>query len=972
MPRPRTPGLPVIVPRPAHARPPRRVCVSLAVALALLAAAAPLATSLHAQRVTDRPGTDTTVRDDARFDFHDRGPYRPAVPRPDSLLAYPIGAMNTQYAEQQAALLAIAAAANDRVHVEAFATTNEGRTMRLFVVSAPENVARLDAIRADLQAIADPRGRSPAELDAIVARTPAVVMLSFSVHGNESPGFEAVMPVLYQLAASEEPATLEMLRRTVVVLNPSSNPDGHERFAVWYNSVSVQDPEPFSLEHREPWSIQGRFNHYRFDMNRDVMASTQREVQGILAAMHRWRPMVAVDLHGMTDQYFFPPAALPVNPNIPAESRAWLDPIGRGNAAAFDRYGWLYYVRDVFDLFYPGYWDTWPSLTGATGMTYETDGGGWKGVLWRRDDGTLLSFRDGIAKHHVAALATIETTAANAEARVRDYLRARQGAVAAGARGPFRRVVFTAGRDPQRAAELAAALLRAGIEVRRTTAPYEARATGYAGGAPVAAGTRRFDAGAYVVDLAQPQGAVARAILEPSTAVDSAFAAAQVERLRRNQQRGAQGAGERYEFYDITAWSLPVAFGVETFHTDDTAPVEGEALSVPTAAPVRGVPALDRAAFGTAVTPLPVTITGGVVEGANARSAYLFGPERASAAALAARLLGEGLRVSVSRRPLEAGGRTWPRGTYVVRTSRNDSTVHATVDRLARQHLVEVRGVNTAYAESGQYGVGSEPTTALRTPRIALAGGEGISQLAYGAVWWSLERRYGLPFTPVNLDAIGALDDHNVLVIPGASPAALTRALGDGAALRRWVERGGTLVTMGGATTWAARENVNLTSARAVTGDSAPPRDTTAGRPADGAAAAAHPLVAAISPGASPDDPVPVPGAHFDARLDRTHWLTHGYDSLPTLTALVDGGVFLRLSREGTNVAVFPAEGPIHRAGFTWPGNTERLLRNTALVIEEPLGAGRVVLFANEPMFRGWWRALDGLVLNAMVLGPGM
>src|SRR5688500_5611203 len=342
----------------------RRLRARRALVAALLSTALPLAAiaaggrPAAAQRISFRAETDTVVRDDRRFDFYDRGPYRPAVPRPDSLLGYPVGFMNTQYAEQQAALLAIARAAPDRVRVEEFATTTEGRRMRLFVVSSPENIARLDAIRADLDALADPRGKSQAELDALAARTPAVVMLSFSVHGNESPGFEAVMPVLYQLAASEEPATVEMLRRTVVVLNPSSNPDGHERFTVWYNSVNVADPYPASLEHREPWSIQGRYNHYRFDMNRDVMASTQREVQGIMAAMLRWRPMVAVDLHGMTDQYFFPPAALPVNPNIAPEARRWLDVIGRGNAAAFDRYGWLYYVRDVFDLFYPGYWDT--------------------------------------------------------------------------------------------------------------------------------------------------------------------------------------------------------------------------------------------------------------------------------------------------------------------------------------------------------------------------------------------------------------------------------------------------------------------------------------------------------------------------------------------------------------------------------------------------------------------------------------
>ena len=191
--------------------------------------------------------------------------------------------------------------------------------MRLcIVISSPENIARLDAIRADLDRLADPRNGSSAELDAIAARTPAVVWINESVHGNEAPGFETAMQTLYQLAASDEPATVTALRNVIVVLNPSTNPDGHERFAVWYNSVHVGAPEPFAMEHGEPWSIQGRFNHYRFDMNRDVMTTTQLEAQALVKGMLRWHPMVAVDQHGQTYNYFFPPTAKPMNANMGA------------------------------------------------------------------------------------------------------------------------------------------------------------------------------------------------------------------------------------------------------------------------------------------------------------------------------------------------------------------------------------------------------------------------------------------------------------------------------------------------------------------------------------------------------------------------------------------------------------------------------------------------------------------------------
>ncbi|HEV7993387.1 MAG TPA: M14 family metallopeptidase [Gemmatimonadaceae bacterium] len=910
-------------------------------------------------------------RDDARFSFYDRGPYRPGVPRPDSILGYAIGENNTQYAGQERVLLAIADAAKDRVRVEEFATTYERRPMRLYIVSSPEHIARLDAIRADLDRLADPRGISAADADAIAARTPPVVWISGSVHGDESPGFETSMQLLYQLAASDEPATLAALHDAIVIINPSSNPDGHERFAVWYNSMSVASPEPRSQEHLEPWSIVGRYNHYRFDMNRDLIATTQREVQGIVRMMLKWHPMVAVDLHGQVATYFFPPAARPVNTNIVGDAGKWLDAFGKANAQAFDRYGWMYFSRDVFDLYYPGYYDTWPSLNGAIGMTFETDGGGWKGLLWRRPDGSLLSFRDGIAKHFVASLATIETTASRAAERVRDYVSFRRQAVGDGRSGDLRRIVLVPGKDPARAAELATTLVRAGIEVRRASGPFDvAHAHEYAG---EASGSRRFDAGAYVIDLAQPQGKVARAILEPSHALDPVFAKAQVEKFQRNHRRGKKGESEGYEFYDITAWSLPVAFGVESYWTDDVSAVSGELLTLPSET------ATSRRVGGEL---LVTDIGGGVVAGRKATSGYLFGPERNGASRLAYQLLREGFRVSVASQPLEAGGRSWPRGSYVVLVARNDSTLATRIDALARESGVDVTGVSSAQATSAQFGIGSEPVLPIPAPSIAVVADDGVSQTSYGAIWYTLERRYGVRFTPIGITALGGdLSHYTAILLPSGSYG--TRISKETVErLKTWVRGGGTLVTMGSATEWAADENVGLTTARKV-GDGDTKPDAPA--PAAGAASTTPATAPKSAPAAQPDrlaeelipfqstsananTPEAVPGIHADVLLDRTHWLTAGYDA-PRLTVLVEGDLFLKPSKEGENVATFPISGTLVRAGFTWPGNTERLLRGTSLIIDEPTGNGHVVLFTNEPMFRGWWRAMDRLVMNALVVG---
>ena len=937
----------------------------------VLFAIALVATSAAAQSGTPRD----SVRDDARFSFYARGPYRPNVPRPESILGYDVGTMNTQFAMQERTLLAIADAAKDRVRVEVIGATNERRTMRIYLISSPENIQRLDAMRADLDRIADPRSAGRAELDAIVARVPAVVWINESVHGNESPGFETAMQTLYHFAASEEPATVAALRNTLIILNPSTNPDGHERFTVWYNSIGVNSPEPASLEKDEPWSIQGRFNHYRFDMNRDVMTSTQREVQALVRAQVKWHPMVAIDQHGQVGTYFFPPTAPALNPNLGADFVRWMEIYGRANAAEFDRFGWMYYSRDIFDFYGPFYWDSWPSLTGAIGMTYETDGGGWKGHVWRRDDGTIVTLRDGVAKHFVTALATVLATADRRAERVRDFLAFRQQAVAEGRTGTMKRIVLLPGEDPARAAELAAALVRSGIEVRRATAPFSAtRAHAYADNAT---SSRRFEPGAYVVDLAQPQGRMAKAFLDPAPPLDTAFARTQVEKYQRNVRRGSNVGREGYEFYDVTAWSLPVTFGVEAYWTEDAAAVTGELLTLSADS---GATA-DGQTRRVAGELLPVAITSGIVSGRPAQSAYLFTADRNGASRLAYHLLRENYRVAVATEPVEAGGRRWPRGTYIVRVARNDSTIHARLDALARQSGVEVVGVNSAATSSAQFGVGSENVGSLTLPRIALVGDDGISQTAYGAIWWTLEQRYGMSFTPIGLGVLSAgdLSRYNVIIIPDGSPGALNGRLGKAGAdrLRDWARGGGTLITMGGASSWAAREDVNLTSARAVAKDTATKPAPAASDSATAASRARErapdrtqsDLLAVTSPSASGDDPIGPPGSHFDVVLDRTHWLTHGYER-PRLTVMFDRGTFLKLSKDGANVAVFPSTGLLHRSGFIFPENTERLLRGTALVIEEPTGGGHVVLFNNEPMFRAWWRALDRLVLNAVLLGP--
>lgn len=876
------------------------------------------------------------------FEWYGRGPYRPAVPRVDSLLGHSLGTRHTMYHEQQGVLDRLIAAAPERVRTEIIGSTAEGKVMRVLIISAPENLARLDEIRGDLASLADPRKTTAPEAAQLARRNPAVALLSHSIHGNEPAGFEAVMQTAYQLLASDEPATLEILRNVVTILNPSQNPDGHERFAAWNNSVAVASDEPGALEQIEPWSVWGRFNHYRFDMNRDFVAQSQLETRAIIGAMVRWHPQLVIDLHSTTSQYFFPPTSDPLNPNLGPWQRKWEDKFGRGNAAAFDRHGWQYYTRDIFDFFYPGYVDLWPSMSGATGMTFETDGG--PEIRLRKEDGTVTTFADGIAHHFVASLASLGVLAAGKEERLRDYYDFRATGLAEARARAMKRVVISPAGDPSRALQVARLLARGEIEVLRTTAPFtSAAAHDYLGGP---AGRRTFPAGSFVIDLAQPQARLAMTMLEPKALLDSAFARRQLDKFERNRRRGEEASGEGYDFYDITAWSMPYSYGVDAAWTEDAVAVAGEPVTVETVLPA------------------------GLVSG-RGQSGYVFPGGQETSVRLALNLLREGFNVAVAGQPVRVDGRSWPTGTYIVRGQRNPATLHQRIQALAGQVRAQVTAVQSAYADSG-LGIGSETVQALKAPKVLLAAGDGVAQTSFGGIWYYLEKELQHPVVPVDLGNLGRVNlaDYNVLILPDGSGATMLRRAGNAERIKSWVREGGSIIAIGGASGFVTAKEMELSTVGEV-GDSADAKDAKdAGARDTTLSLTALPGPPLVSPTAGGGKkPEFLPGLIARATLDRTHWLTYGY-SRDHLPVLVSGSTFFSPSKKGDNPVSFLGKDLV-LSGFSWPGNTERLLTGAIWAAVENVGRGKVILFADDPLFRAFFRGSAGLFNNAILMGPG-
>ena len=808
-------------------------------------------------------------------------------------------------------------AAPDRTRLIRYATSWEGRPLVVMVLGTPERIAGLDAIKADLRRLNDPRGLSEADAQALLDRLPVVTMILHGIHGNEISSSGAAMAEAYHLLAARGDADVDLvLRESLVLIDPMENPDGRARF-VFQNTMGRsrwEDPATWSAEHDEGWPG-GRGNHYLFDLNRDLFIQSQPETRGKVRIMMEYRPQIVADLHEMSGNstYFFPPTAPPSNPWFTDQQIQLMDVFGAANAAVFDRRGFAYFNRDTYDLFYPGYVDIWPMTQGALGMTYEQASA--RALVLRKDDGDLLTYGDGVTHHFTAAIQTLVTAARNRERILRDYLAFRRDGVNGSDRGPAEYVLT--GHDPGMTERLATQLVRNGVEVFRASGP-------------VRVDSRILDAAdTYIVPLSQPASRMARMLLDEHVPMDTAFIQRQIERRARR---------ERDEIYDVTAWSQSLLWDVEVLEAARPTDAMGEAV---------------QADAEPTVLPLPA-----------ARVGYLL-PWGTNAAAAVAEALREGIRVRSAGGDFVLEGRSFGVGTAIVRTAENGPDLAERLGAIAARAGAEVVPVDDSYIREGT-SLGSGRTRALREPRVLLVYDSPGSSLSVGWARYVLERRYGQRTSAVRASSLGRalLSEYDVIVFPSGNYAsAVGRGLVD--RIRQWMRDGGTVVTLGESSRWATREDVGLlaTTAERRGGRAEgtdPPKADTPDQPVD--------FLDAIAP----DDEAPesVPGAILRGILDTEHWLASGTDG--------EIGVFAESSRvfspitldQGQNVGRFAPMDDLVLSGTVW-AEAQPQLANKPFLIHQAVGRGRIVAFAEDPNYRAYTEATMLLFVNAVLLGPG-
>jgi len=816
--------------------------------------------------------------------------YVETIPKPEEVIGHRIGTRHSA-PHQIVAYFEKLALVSDRVLVRRHGSTYEGRPQIHAIVTSVENHARLEQLRQNNLRLSE----SPETVNRNeIRQMPAIVTMGYSIHGNEASGSEAAMLLLYHLAAGQGVPVESILNDMIVIIDPMLNPDGRNRFVNWVNGnrgrVATTDPQ--DREHREPWPG-GRTNHYWFDLNRDWLPAQLEETKGRLQLFHHWRPQVMTDFHEMGSDatYFFQPGVPSrTNPLTPPATSDLTSQIATYHARALDDLGSLYYSEETFDDFYYGKGSTYPDINGGVGILFEQ---AHSRSLHRQTKTGVLDYDFTIRNQAATSLSTLEAVIDLREQLLNNqqafYLEARELA----RKSPFKAYLFDKSSDGHRGLTLIDILLRHRIKVYELNRDREIEGMQHKRGETV------------IVPTAQPQIRLLSTIMEDVREFADA------------------------SFYDVSAWTLPRALGVEVKKFGrDISDLLGEEIN-------EGIRPQGR------------------LSGGESSYAYLMEWGDFSAPKCLYRLQASGVATRFLVDPVEVvvngESRAVDRGTIVISVVQKGvhaQRVHEAVRQVVQEDGAQVLSVSTGLTKRGP-DLGSPASKILERPRIALLSGPGTNQSQVGEAWFLLNEQMGIPASLVDVSILGNMDlsRYNTMVVAGGSYKDLPEGFLE--RLKVWIGSGGLLITMSDAARWAIEQKLvdeNL-------------------RESENKAANVPYSEVRRSQNAQQ-----ISGAIFEVLLDNTHPIAFGHRPLGSVfrahTIVVEPS-----KSPGSNVAVY-SDAPL-LSGYVSKENLEHL-KGGASIISRKVGSGAVILFVDNPNFRAFWQATSSLFLNAVFFGRSL
>jgi hypothetical protein len=894
--------------------------------------------------------------------YYPDGTYEKGIPPPEDVLGFPVGEKPVRYSEVIAYLNKLASV-SPRVKLMKFGETYEGRGLYYVIISSQENISRLKEIRSNITRLADPRKlKSDAEAMEIIKSSPAVAWMAYAIHGDELSSTDAAIQLAYQLAAGKDPLTTRVRDELVVCIDPMENPDGRERFLSqmeqWGGQIPNSDAQ--SIQHTSIWPW-GRGNHYLFDMNRDWFILSLIESRARVSVILRWNPQILVDSHemGSFDTYLFSPPRQPFNPNLSDRTKKWWKVFASDQAKAFDRYGWSYYTREWNEEWFPGYGSSWSLYIGAVGILYEQ--AGTEGSLVKRPDGSILNFQEAVHHHFVSSMANLTTAAENRIRLLRDFYDGKKENMKSGKKEDSGVYYILPGENATRANRLVERLLLQNIEVEESTKDFRVGDLwDYWGSKPE---KKTLPQGTFIINVAQPMRPLVNAIMGFDPRMPTSF----LEDERYNLQKKKET-----RIYEVTSWSLPLAYGLEVYRTSKKSPVNTK--------PVKNIYTPE----GKVINPTP-------------SFGYLIDYRDDIAVEALVKLLEMGYKVRSAKKPFNIEGRSYSRGSILLKILENPTTLPGYLEKVAQSTGVTIYGVNTAMSTQGP-DLGGNEFQLLEMPRIALVTGPPINLTSFSSIWYLLDRELVCRFSILNSANFAGVDlnKYNVLILPSTwgGPEVYRGILGEKGIekMKGWVEDGGTLIGIGNGAAFLADTSTGVSKVklRRQALKELPVYENQVKYERKIEKEAVDSLEVWEGKGSGKKEEkveskqeieeqelirrdewmrLFMPrGAILNAELDEEHWLAFGVgERVPAIIYTS----FAFLSRDPVETAGrFSNEASLRLSGLLWPEARERWA-NTAYLTREEVGRGQVILFAGDPNFRTFFYGTRRLLVNSLLLGPG-
>ncbi|HBH25529.1 MAG TPA: zinc carboxypeptidase [Cytophagales bacterium] len=808
------------------------------------------------------------------------------IPTPESYFGFNIGDWHLSHDKLVYYMYELARHSN-RIKIEQIGFTYEHRPLLNVIFSAPENINDLEKVRKDhISQIYRPANDSIALEDV-----PLVLWLGYSVHGNEASGGNAAALVAYYLAASQDEWVVEMLKKNVIIIDPCLNPDGFQRFSNWVNvhkSKNLSSDEN-SREFDEVWPG-GRTNHYWFDLNRDWLLLRHPESRARVTQFHKWRPNVLTDHHemGSNSTFFFQPGVPSRNhPLTPNKAYELTKEISKFHARALDKKGEFYYSEETFDDFYYGKGSTYPDINGGIGILFEQSRV--RGHLRSTENGER-HFADAISNQVTVSFSTMKAAVDLKKDLLIYQKNFRIEAMKSADDDEFKAYIFGHEHDPYRSAELADLLLQHQIRLYQPVKDISVDDTYFPAGS------------SYVVPLNQEQYRLIKALFERRTSFKDSI------------------------FYDISAWSMDLAFNVQFKRLNNKN--------------------------------IPDDLIGEVVEsikwpvgGVDMKSeyAYAFEWHHYHSPALLYQLQKRGVQAKVATQPFfDQEGNKFDIGSIMVPVPRQNldaNTLYDVMEHYSEKYYIPVTGFASGNDPFGP-DLGSPSFEVLQKPRIIQIVGDGIRAYEAGEIWHLLDERMNMHVTNVpieNFDRL-TLNEYNVIVMPAGNYGRLSQT--DIDKIESWARSGGTIVAQKSAIPWLAQQKLSTLQLKRNGYDSLAKMNYL-----------------------EYDrwrDSKRIGGAIFKTRIDPTHPLCYGYTS-QFLPVFRNSTLFLEGQKYLYESPVQYTQKPLI-SGYISKDNLNQLKGTPAVQINR-IGKGRVIAFTDNHNFRAFWYGTNKLFLNSLFFG---